>query len=153
MSCPVPLRFLPGLLAALFLCGCAASTPQSRIAKRPEAFAAIPAKHKELAQRGSISEGMSKDAVWIAWGPANQILRGSVNGKSYDLWRYTGLRPVYQHSFGMGISFGHHHGHRGCGGWSAPYYDYDYGPVYVPFTAAEVRFRNDAVVSWERLAR
>lgn len=144
---------LPTLVAALFLSSCASPSPQSRIAARPAAYSALPNKHKDLVQQGQICEGMSKDAVWLAWGPANSISQGSANGKSFDLWRYTGLRPVYQHSIGFGVSIGGYRGRCGRRGFSAPFMDYDYGPVYVPFTAAEVRFRNEVVVSWERLNR
>ena len=147
------LRILP-LALALMGASCAPSNPAARAQKRPAAFQALPAEHQKMALEGRIKEGMSRDAVWVAWGPASRIYEASAQGTAQEVWHYTGLQQVYSGSIGMGMGFGY--GGSGRYGRSRradpfSYYDLNYGPQYVPFTQAEVKFQKGVVKSWERM--
>ena len=61
-------------VAILSLCGC--STVQSRIRERRSAFEKLPPRQQELVIHGKVSEGMSADAVYMAWGRPDEITRG-----------------------------------------------------------------------------
>ncbi len=160
---PISMKSLQLVLALLTVIGftsCASSTPASRSQARPAAFQAIPAAQKPTVLTGNITEGMSRDAVWVAWGPASSISQASEDGKSFEIWRYTGLRPIYRNNLGMGfgMGFGGFGGFPvGCGRnrffGTVPFYNFDYGPDYVPFTEAVVKFRDGKVKAWERLTR
>jgi hypothetical protein len=146
------LQLTLALLSVLGLANCA-STPATRAEKRPAAFQSIPQSQKASVLAGDITEGMSRDAVWIAWGPAGSISQASEDGKSYEIWRYTGLRPVYRTHIGMGYATYPHGYGRNRHYHTDPFYNFDYGPDYIPFTEAVVKFRDGKVKAWERLAR
>jgi hypothetical protein len=136
-----------GLLLVAILPSCVPDTPESRIGERPQDYARLSAKHKELVSRGEIAKGMSKEAVAIAWGsPATRAL-GLRNGRNMERWDYRGQQPVVTHQFYGGYS-------RGCYG---PYryrgYGAGFGPQinYVPYRRASVWFVNDRVDEWERM--
>jgi hypothetical protein len=142
--------FLAGC-CALLLANCASATPATRMQLRPAAFAALSSHQKDLVMKGEISEGMSRDAVWIAWGRPSRIANAGEGGATFEIWRYTGLQPIYHTSIGVGIGIGGYHGRRHTRGYySEPFFDYNYGPDYVPYTAAQVKFRNGVVKTWER---
>jgi hypothetical protein len=151
-----------------FLPSCQTPSPATRIAAKPAIFAALPAKQQVLVQQGQIAEGMSKDAVYLAWGSPSQQFAAGQGGRNYELWRYTGLQPIYVNrvysmgSFGWGGGFGGGPWGPGCGAygpgwgrrggfWGGPSFAYNMGPDYVPFTAAEVKFSSDKVSSWQRV--
>lgn len=147
------LRILP-IALALFSASCAPSNPTARAQKRAAAFQSLPAEHQKLALEGKIKEGMSRDAVWVAWGPASRIYEASTQGNTMEIWHYTGLQQVYGGSFGMGLGFGYGQvGRYGRYRRADPFshYDLNYGPQYIPFTQAEVKFQQGLVKSWERL--
>ena len=144
------------LAVALALLGtsCAPANPAARAQKRPAAFQGLPAEHRQMALEGKIIEGMNRDAVWVAWGPASRIYEASSQGVAQEIWHYTGLQPVYSSTLGIGVGLGYGHG----GGYGRcrhadpfSYYDLNYGPQYVPFTQAEVKFQKGIVKSWERM--
>ena len=144
------------LISVVGLSNCA-STPTTRAQRRPAAFQAIPESQKQTVLAGGVTEGMNRDAVWIAWGPASSISQASEEGKSYEIWRYTGLRPVYRNHVGMGMGMGMGPLGYGCGpyrnfGWG-PFYNFDFGPDYIPYTESVVKFRDGKVRAWERLSR
>ena len=73
-------------LAVSLLSSCVApSTPQTRIAARPEAYNALPASHRSLIDQGKIKEGMTKDAVYLAWGSPDRVRESSSAGKKTKL--------------------------------------------------------------------
>jgi len=65
--------------SALFFSGCA--TPEQRISDHPEIFQTLSPRDQELAKAGKIREGMSMDAVWLAWGTPDQKATGVARGK------------------------------------------------------------------------
>ncbi|WP_411826456.1 hypothetical protein [Luteolibacter sp. AS25] len=141
------LFFLPlvAVLAAGFT-SCVPSTPASRIAERPSAFERLSEKEKDLVEQGRISEGMSKEAVSLAWGSPEGRAEGLKDGKKIERWDYIGTRPVVTNNF--------------YGGYRSGYYGrYDYtgvgfglGPTvsYVPERTASVWFQNERVDAWEQ---
>ncbi|RYD19239.1 MAG: hypothetical protein EOP88_19710 [Verrucomicrobiaceae bacterium] len=143
-------KLLPALLAACFLVSCVPSTPQARIERNPQAFAALGKKDQELVKQGLITRGMSPDAVTLAWGEPAQRFEGSKKSRRTVRWDYSGSRPVYSSGFYGGYGYG----------WYSPYGRYapmGYGlapeVTYVPYRIASVSFIDSRVDSWEREQR
>jgi hypothetical protein len=131
--------------AALVLANCA-STPQSRIAKNPEIYNALPADQKALVSQGRIAEGLPKGGVFLAWGRPNAVRAGSDKGKKSERWFYNGYDVVWTQHFGYSTHYDRHrdHYHR----HSAPYVEQVAN--YIPYVAGEVRFTEDRVTGWEK---
>lgn len=135
-------------LLAIGLSSCTPNTPQTRIQKHPKMYENQSARNQEFIQQGRIAKGMSKDAVYLAWGAPDQELSGYKNNSEYALWRYTTSIPVYRTGF-YG-SYGYGWGRRG-------YRRFPYGigmapeVYYVRRTKANVEFRNNRVKGWEQV--
>ncbi len=139
---------LSALSAGLMLASCVPSTPQTRIDRNPQVFSSLVDKQKSLVERGELGRGMTRDAVFLAWGPASRIFQGSKNGKSTERWDYAGSHPVYSTnvygSYGYGYGpYGHIH----------PAYGFGMGPdiAYIPYRIASVWFVDGHVDAWERV--
>ncbi len=99
--------------------------------------------HRVLVQQGRICEGMSKDAVYLAWGnPSNPPITGQQEGISYEKWIYAVYQPVMVDSVSTG--FGCAHGVHWHGGGIST------STAYVPCEAAWVMFHDDKVKAWEK---
>lgn len=138
------------LLLSLVFSACAPSTPQARIEKYPEKFAALDKREQTLVQQGQIDRQMSMDAVMLAWGAPDRRFEGSRDSKMTERWDYATAVPVYSPSFGYG-AFGY-----GCGRYGRrDFYGggFALGPeiTYVPQRVASVWFIDQRVDSWERL--
>jgi hypothetical protein len=143
MKCLAPL-----LAICLVAVSCVPSTPQARIAENPTMFEHQPAKHRSLIEQGELARGMSKNAVYLAWGSPSGRYEGSRDGKTSERWDYNGSRPVYTTSFYGGLGYGGYRHGRG------PYYGgMGFGPeiTYIPYRSASVSFINSRVESWERM--
>ena len=129
-------------LAALAT-SCAPSTPQSRIAANPSLYEALPAKHQELASQGRVTKGMSKEAVFLAWGRPARKGEGSRNGRSFERWDYARYRAVHYNRF---------YGFSGYG-WCGRHYGYGWVPAvdFVPYRSGTILFHDSRVDSWERV--
>ena len=141
-----------GLLMAvvvLHFTGCAA-TPQTRVQKNPEMLSRLSPADQILVMRGTLRDGMSRDAVFLAWGRPDSVSYGSESGRQTETWRYATLQPVYHHGLGLGFGYGggFHHGRHFYPGLSM-----NLTPHYVPRTTSVVRFRNGRVVAWEMAGR
>lgn len=139
-----------GLTAAaalvLSLASCQSATPATRIAENPVMFRSLPQEQQVMVQQGRISEGMSQDAVFLAWGlPNNAPYEGQKDGKRITRWVYTYQEPVMTTSSAIGPAY------WGPYGWYEPAFYGGVGTVYIPRTAATVLFENNKVVSWEKL--
>jgi len=136
------------LTAALtgFFVSCAPSTPEHRIQQRPQDYARLSDKDKELVSRGKLAKGMSMDAVALSWGSPSSRIEGLKDGRAIDRWDYRGQRPVVTNNF-----FG---GYRG--GYNGPYrysgFGAGFGPdvIYVPYRKASVWFVGGEVDEWQR---
>ncbi len=134
-----------GLLLGI-VSSCAPSTPQTRIQQRPQDFARLSEKHKDLVSRGEIAKGMSKDAVALAWGSPSTRIEGLRNGKFSERWDYIGREPVTRNHFFGGYTSG------GYGPYEYSGYRAGFGPevTYVPYREASVWFASGRVDEWER---
>lgn len=137
-----PFLYLP--LVALFFISCSQSTPTTRVNKNPIMYDRQPAPHQALIDQGRIQQGMSKEAVFLAWGNAAIKSQGEENGSRFERWIYTRLSPIYLNNFGGYYDRGYGTGHRGCG------YGYDSEIAYVQSMAASVEFKNNQVTRWQR---
>ncbi|MFK7851490.1 MAG: hypothetical protein AB8D78_10975 [Akkermansiaceae bacterium] len=130
-----------------FLSSCVPSTPQSRIQQRPQDFAQLSEKHKELVSQGKIAKGMSKSAVSLAWGSPDSRAEGLRDGKMLDRWDYEGRKPVVTQEFYGGYGRGIYGPYRYSGVGAG------FGPqiTYLPYRRSSVWFHKGSVDAWENL--
>lgn len=142
-------KILAALLAGCLLASCVPSTPQARIDKNPQAFAALGKKDQELVKQGLIARGMSPDAVALAWGDPAQRFEGSKKSRRTERWDYSGTRPVYGSNFYGGYGYGGF-GPYGYGRYSSMGFGLAPEIAYIPYRIASVWFIDNRVDSWER---
>ena len=145
--------------SALILPGC--STTETRISDHPEIFQTLSPRDQELVKAGKIREGMSQNAVWVAWGTPDQKATGVANGRPVETWiynEYTYANAPYPYPygpFGYGGYYGgrvifHHHGGYRFAIIGDPFFDpffYSYIPPRVAYPSKTVTFQNGRVVS------
>jgi hypothetical protein len=128
-------------ILAGMLAGC--STVESRIANNWQVFATFSPADQSLIRRGAIRQGMSKDAVYIAWGKPDRIRYGSRAGISYEAWIYTTLRTEvapYPYPYPAPYGFGYYP--YGRIGWYGGYYGfYPYDPFLFDTVTYEVPYK------------
>jgi hypothetical protein len=153
--------FSPALLSLALFCalalpGCETLNPaQRRIKQSPELFAGLSEKEKALVDQGKIEEGMSRDAVYLAWGRPGRVMSGSRDGRGSEKWAYFHTAPVQTNSIGFG-SYASHPFYSSYG--IHPAYGYGYGSGwgmstgvnYQPYIGSTVEFIDGRVVAWER---
>lgn len=149
------------LAGAFLLASC--STPGSRISERPEVYNALSPTDQALVRDGKIREGMSQDAVYIAWGAPNQRGVGRNRGRNVDTWIYfsTAAGDYYPSPFlyGYGYRYGGSflHRHRSGRYHRHVYYDPFYDPFFysrsplVTYPERTVSFQNGRVVAYQFL--
>lgn len=151
--------------SALVLSSC--STTETRISEHPEIFQSLSQQDQALVSQGKIREGMSQNAVWLAWGSPDQKAVGTARGRAVETWIYNDY--VYPDAgyaypygpfgyggyFGGGAVFHTHHGHR-FAIIGNPFYDpfyYSYFPPRVAYPSKTVTFANNRVVSLQVLTQ
>src|SRR5205807_8496566 len=149
-----------GLCAsALLFNGC--STTETRISDHPEIFQTLSPNDQALVKAGKIREGMSQNAVWVAWGTPDQKATGVARGKPVETWIYNDYYyanspyPYPYGPFGYGGYFGggvvfHRHGHHRFAVIGDPFFDpfyYSYIPPRVAYPSKTVTFSGGRVVS------
>lgn len=150
--------FLSLILVAGFLAGCATdqSPVDRRIEKNSAMFGQLSEDEKRLVTAGRIKEGMRMDAVYLSWGPADNITHGEKDGKLVETWYY-GTRDPYAYSpywnVGVGRGYGGGFGSFGFGTGPGRYYgsslyarDFYYNRS---FPTKWVSFHENRVVQWE----
>ena len=162
----ITLYFLSTIwLAALFSSCAVQQTPQSRIEAYPDALKDQPEKHQVLIKQGKIQEGMSKTAVFLAWGKADKEIDLYKNNRLTTRWEYYTTTPVENHTIHGGIGFGGYsagrhypyssryyrypygyHGHRG---YHSDYFGVGTGVRYQKVSSAHVEFEGEKVKSWQ----
>jgi hypothetical protein len=147
------------LIVATVLVQCS-STPKTRIEKNPQMYSRLNAQDQHLVTHGLIREGMSRDAVFLAWGRPDSVSFGVNRGKESESWTYEGQRPVRSMNMGMGFGMGGFGwGPYGYGGWGPygfggfPYYGGGSTTTYVPYTSGVAEFVGGRVVSWKSIKR
>jgi hypothetical protein len=134
------------LTVGVALSSCAPTTPQARITRSPEMFAALDRKQQELVQQGQLARNMSPDAVRLAWGPPERTFEGFKGGKPTSRWDYADTQAVYStHLYGGYGAYGRYGRIYGGG--------FGLGPdiAYIPYRVASVWFVDGRVDSWERV--
>jgi hypothetical protein len=161
-----PLLFgalMVGALSLIFtLTGC--TTVETRISEKPEAFHRLSPADQAAVQQGKIREGLSMDAVYIAWGPPSQRIPGRYRGSTVETWVYdataAGDYPgpfYYGYGYGYGLGYGYYGGRRGRFGHSPFFYDPFYDPFFynhaniVRYPERTVSFQNGRVIGFQFL--
>ena len=135
---------------ALLLASCA-SPRELRVEHHPELFAKLSEKDKLDVRQGRVHEGMTKDAVFLAWGKPSHVSMGKRDGKTVERWRYQAYQPVMTESYGFGMGVG-----IGGGYWGRHGYGYYYDPMfyaspsvsYVPVEGRSVEFVDGKVTAF-----
>lgn len=165
MKTPLIPRLLLAVIATALFTQCS-STPTTRIEKNPQMYGKLSAKDQHLVTHGLIHEGMTRDAVFLAWGRPDSVSVGVNRGRESENWTYEGQRPIRSMSMNMGFGYGGGfggYGPYGFGGWG-PYgfggggYGFPYGGsgtsvTYIPYTSGTADFVNGRVVSWKSTKR
>src|SRR3954468_7968783 len=76
------MKILPALLSsaiALFMVS-GTSPIVKRSARNPDIYNSLSDRQKELVQQGRVEEGMTKKAVFLAWGKPDRAAQGSKSG-------------------------------------------------------------------------
>jgi len=141
------LRFalpLAAVAALLALTGCA--TPAARIQKHPELFSALPPADRPLVEKGIVREGMSQDAVFLAWGEPDAVRRFTRPPRRMETWIYIGTDfvpvPGYRYDW-----YRNRYGY----GYRVPVYDTEYVPIR--HFERSATFENGRVIGWEAPVR
>ncbi|MGZ5001590.1 MAG: hypothetical protein ACXWBM_00195 [Chthoniobacterales bacterium] len=151
-----------GALSLIFtLTGC--TTVETRIAEKPEAFHRLSPADQAAVQQGKIREGLSMDAVYIAWGPPSMHIPGRYKGSIVDTWVYdataAGDYPgpfYYGYPYGYGAGYGFYGGYR-HGFHRHFFYDPFYDPYFyshaniVRYPERTVSFQNGRVIAFQFL--
>jgi hypothetical protein len=164
-------RILSGALilgtaaSALIVTSC--ETTENRISKHPEIYQHLSVNDQALASRSQIRPGMSRNAVWLAWGSPDRKITGNMRGHVTETWIYityeTAPYPYWGPPWGYGYGFGPGAAfvrtrYYGCGFvfFGDPFYDpfyYAYIPPSIPVPYKIVTFVNGRVVSFQYMER
>jgi hypothetical protein len=130
---------------ALLLTSC--STIESRISENPEIYRNLSSRDQALVNQGQIRYGMSRNAVWLAWGSPDFKVIGNMRGHSTETWIYVhyATYPYYPYYGPYGPGFGF---------FGDPFYDpfyYSLIPPSIPYPYKTVTFSNGRVVSFQYL--
>jgi len=147
-------RFFAGasVLASLILTSC--STPQTRISDHPDLFQSLSRSDQALVSQGRIRYGMSRNAVWLAWGSPDSKVIGNMRGHSTETWLYLDYvtYPYYPYYGPYGLGYGPYG--PGFGFFGDPFYDpfyYSLIPPSIPYPNKTVTFSNSRVMSFQYL--
>ena|SRR5215813_6430490 len=129
--------------SALILTSC--STPQTRISEHPDLYQSLSRRDQALASQGQIRIGMSRTAVWLAWGSPDRKIVGNIGGGPTETWLYVYYATYPYPCYGPWDPY-----------FGAPLYDpfwYDSFPPSIPYPGKVVAFAKGRVVSFHYVAR
>jgi hypothetical protein len=131
------------MLSAVVLLSSCSSGPERRVSRNPQIFDRLSQSDRDAVLAGKVREGMSKEAVFLAFGRPVEVSEGRRNGQALEKWGYTRLQPVFFNSFysGWGGPCGSPLGWGTIGGIGT-------GVDYVPVQGATVEFVNGKVVGY-----
>ncbi len=153
-------------ISAMFLSGCA--TVDYRISQNPEIYQQLSPRDQQLVRAGQIREGMTQDAVFLAWGQPEQKGFGRMKGRQTETWIYRAYYSAYDPypyggyggfygGFGYGFigrgGFRGGHHHRFGGYYYDPFYDPFFYPRFRPvsYPYKTVTFARGRVVGYQGL--
>jgi hypothetical protein len=125
-----------GLAAgALLLTSC--STPQTRISDHPNLYQSLSARDQTLVSHGRICSGMSRNAVWLAWGSPDRKFLANAHGRVTETWIYISLMtyPYYPYGYPYNDLYD-------------PFYYADVAPA-IPYPSRVVTFLRGRVVAFQ----
>ena len=126
--------------STLILTGC--STPQTRISEHPDFYQSLSPRDKALVNQEQVRNGMSRTAVWLAWGSPDRKIVGNMGGGPTETWLYI-YYSTYYPPYAPWAYFGD------------PFYDpfyYSYIPPSIPYPGKVVTFVKGRVVSFQYVA-
>lgn len=129
--------------SSLLLASCAIDGTQGRIEKNPTMYSGLSEADKQRVNSKKIAQGMSKDAVYLAFGAPSRSSKGAKGRSNYERWYYTSLTPNYVGGYYPGYG---HYGPRGYYGYGSGFSAF---PDYTEELEAIVEFRNNKVYGWE----
>jgi hypothetical protein len=145
-----------GIAAVVFILP-SCSTPQTRISDHPNLYQSLSPRNQALVSQGQIRSGMSRSAVWLAWGSPDQKIVGNMLGRSTETWIYIyyATYPYYPY-YGAGPwgPWASNYSGPGFGFFGDPFYDpfyYSLIPPSIPYPNKVVTFSNGRVVSFQYL--
>jgi hypothetical protein len=123
----------------LILTSC--STPQTRISEHPDLYQTLSHRDQALVGQEQVRIGMSRRAVWLAWGSPDRKIIGNMGGGPTETWIYTyyASYPYYPYYPPLDYYFG------------APLYDpfcYSWFPQSIPYPGKVVTFAHGRVASF-----
>jgi hypothetical protein len=136
-------------IATVVLTLTSCSTPQTRISDHPDLYQSLSSRDQALVSQGQIRYGMSRNAVWLAWGSPDSKVIGNMRGHSTETWVYVYYvtYPYYYPYYGP---YG-----PGFGFFGDPFYDPFYYSLIspsIPYPNKTVTFSNSRVMSFQYLA-
>ena len=128
---------------ALILTSC--STAQTRISEHPDLYQSLSHRDQALVGEGQVRIGMSRMAVWLAWGSPDRKIIGNMGAGRRETWVYLyyATYPCYPCYGPLDPYFG--------GPLNCPFYDWDLPPS-VPYPGKVVTFARGTVVAFHYLA-
>jgi len=139
------IRISAVVLVAFLVQGCATSTIVNRRQEKLAAYNALPAAQRELVDHGQIQVGMGQDAVYIAWGPPEQVLEEETQEGHTVTWLYHG-QWMQESQY-----WNYREVSRGGTVFMERYPDREYDPR--DYVRAEIIFAGGKVVRWRTLPR
>jgi hypothetical protein len=113
------------------------STPQTRISDHPDLYQSLSSRDRALVNQGQIRTGMSRTAVWLAWGSPDRKIVGNTQGRATETWIYISYMtyPYYPYGYPYNDLYD-------------PFYYADVAPA-IPYPSRVVTFRNGRVVAFQ----
>jgi hypothetical protein len=127
---------------ALILTSC--STPQTRISEHPDLYQTLSHRDQALVSQGQIRTGMSRSAVWLAWGSPDRKIVANMGAGRRETWIY-----IYYATYPCYPCYGPWDPYFGAPLYY-PSYDWDIPPS-IPYPGKAVTFANGRVVVFQYL--
>jgi hypothetical protein len=124
---------------AIVLTSC--STPQTRISDHPDFYQSLSQRDQALVSQGQIRIGMSRTAVWLAWGSPDRKIVGNMGGGPTETWIYVYYATYPYYPFEPLDEY-----------FGAPLYDpfcYSWFPPSIPYPGKVVTFARGRVASFQ----
>jgi hypothetical protein len=125
--------------SALILTSC--STPQTRISEHPDLYQSLSRRDQALVSQGQVRIGMSRSAVWLAWGSPDRKIIGNMGCGPTETWVYVYYATYPYYPFEPLDEY-----------FGAPLYDpfcYSWFPPSIPYPGKLVTFGRGKVVSYQ----
>lgn len=132
-------------MISLALNSCSMKTPLDRIAEYPQLYQTVPASQRSFVQSGEVRNGMSENAVFLAWGaPNTPHVKGQDGKKSFIKWNYSTQVPINSYNSGPHYYIDGYNRNRDHQLYA------NNQTSYIPKIYASVTFTNGKVSSWEK---